>query len=564
VRRHDVITLGNHFHGWDARAWAREREVAAEWLQQHLRHAIFGFGALIVFLFLVLLVHDGWENRGKALSNARGTAEELARIAAGEVGRLNDLAALAAADAGLALSGFERWRARLPVLAGLMILDADGRRLAQVGQWPVGEREPARVVLPAVGHLGGSNEAVLVLGSGSGRPVLAALHLGPLEALARTLQIGAQGSVALVRGDGTVLWRFSGGVAQAGVAAAGAAHGTDPATLTLGLGLLAGGAFGGEDPLVVGAVEIPGQPLSVVVALAEADVLDDWRHRIQVLLGVWLGLAAVVALLSAALAREVWRREQSELRLGEAKEEAERANLSKSEFLANMSHELRTPLNAIIGFSEIIDQEVFGRLSPPRYGAYVRDIHDSGQHLLELIDDLLDLARVEAGAMDLWLEPVEVAPVIRSAVAVLSGPAKVKAIEVEVDLPAGLPALAVDRRRLSQMLLNLLSNAIKFSGRCGTVGLRAEVDAEGGLEITVSDQGIGMSASEIAQVIQPFRQVEGAFSRCHGGVGLGLPLTRRLIELHGGRLAIDSVPGRGTRVHLVFPANRVIVPPPPP
>jgi signal transduction histidine kinase len=242
----------------------------------------------------------------------------------------------------------------------------------------------------------------------------------------------------------------------------------------------------------------------------------------------------------------------------EAKERAELANRSKSEFLANMSHELRTPLNAIIGFAELISGELKGPVGVPSYRDYASDIRDSGLHLLNIINDLLDLSKIEAGKAELHEEAVDMARIFKSCVTLVSERAGSAGITLSVgDIPNGMRVRA-DARMMKQILVNLLSNAIKFTKACGRVMLALRQDPDGGVAISVADTGIGIAAEDIARALAPFTQIDNALNRQFEGTGLGLPLTKSLVELHSGTLTIDSTPGAGTTVTVHLPARRVI------
>jgi two-component system cell cycle sensor histidine kinase PleC len=222
-----------------------------------------------------------------------------------------------------------------------------------------------------------------------------------------------------------------------------------------------------------------------------------------------------------------------------------------------MSHELRTPLNAIIGFSEVIRDAMLEPVAA-RYRDYARNIHSSGHHLLTLINDVLDLAKIDTGRMELQEEEVEVARLIAGSLPLVAERAKRGGVELAALPMPNLPPVWADRLRLKQVVLNLVSNAIKFTPRGGTVLVAALPTAEGGLTIKVADTGIGMRAEEIPKALEPFRQVEQDLSRRFDGGGLGLPLAKQLVELHGGELAIASEPGQGTTVYVSLPPARVI------
>jgi two-component system cell cycle sensor histidine kinase PleC len=240
------------------------------------------------------------------------------------------------------------------------------------------------------------------------------------------------------------------------------------------------------------------------------------------------------------------------------KVKAEGANKAKSEFLANMSHELRTPLNAINGFSEIMMNEMFGKLGDPRYKGYSLDIHNSGQHLLALINDILDMSKIEAGKMNLKFEPVSLEDVTEDAVRLIRNRAEAAGLKLEIDFPS-LPEVEADYRAVKQVLLNLLSNAIKFTPRAGRVTVRAEVrrDPLGErVRVSVTDTGIGIAAEDLARLARPFEQVESQHAKTTQGTGLGLALTKSLVEMHDGSLEMASTPGEGTTVSFVLPVSQ--------
>ncbi|WP_412057748.1 PAS domain-containing sensor histidine kinase [Bartonella sp. DGB2] len=233
------------------------------------------------------------------------------------------------------------------------------------------------------------------------------------------------------------------------------------------------------------------------------------------------------------------------------KERAESANKAKSKFLANMSHELRTPLNAIIGFSEIMLQSTFGPLGSERYHEYMRDIHESGTHLLTLINDMLDMSKIEAGRFTLDCEIINLEPIINEALRYVMPQAQDKAIKVESLIAADLYSHA-DRRAIRQIFLNILSNAVKFTPAGGTITVKAS-DQDDHLLFTIADTGIGIPAASIVKLGQPFEQVENEFTKIHAGSGLGLAISRALLEAHKGQLVIKSKENKGTMVSISLP-----------
>ncbi len=247
--------------------------------------------------------------------------------------------------------------------------------------------------------------------------------------------------------------------------------------------------------------------------------------------------------------------------LSVAKQRLVAANRAKSEFLATMSHELRTPLNAIIGFSELIGTETFGPIGNVKYRDYGRDIHESGQHLLNLINDILHLSKVESGMEELYEENVDISVVADSVLRLVRQRAQKHGVKLELELSGESPALRVDVRKLKQILVNLLSNAIKFTKAGGTVTLKGWGRIESGYVFQVIDTGIGIALEDIPKALSQFGQVDNALNRQHEGTGLGLPLTKSLVELHGGSLDLQSDVGVGTTVTVRMPAERIVASP---
>lgn len=240
-----------------------------------------------------------------------------------------------------------------------------------------------------------------------------------------------------------------------------------------------------------------------------------------------------------------------------AKESAEMASRAKSEFLANMSHELRTPLNAIIGFSDIIKHEMFGKIGPDTYLDYAGHIKSSGEHLLTLINDILDVSAIEAGKFEMHEEDVSIQAVTDACLRLVNERAKKNSIQIECAIADNLPNLIGDERRIKQVLINLLSNSVKFTPRGGHVLVSARLDGRGGMILSVKDTGIGIAKEDIPKVLSPFGQVDSSLARQYEGTGLGLHLSRTFIELHGGKLVIESEVGKGAEVSAHFPPGRM-------
>ncbi|MFC3228875.1 ATP-binding protein [Marinibaculum pumilum] len=251
----------------------------------------------------------------------------------------------------------------------------------------------------------------------------------------------------------------------------------------------------------------------------------------------------------------------SNAQLTEALDAAAAASQAKSRFFTGLSHELRTPLNAVIGYAEMLEQEMLGPLGSPRYRDYAGTIADSGRHLLGLINDILDLSRLDAGQLPLQDEVLELSEVASECARIIAPLAEKGGVALEVEAEPDLPRLRADPQRLRQILLNILSNAAKFTPEGGRVRLSAQL-RDGGIVIQVADTGIGMKPGEMAKALEQFGQIDSPLGRRHAGTGLGLPLTRGLVELHGGTFTLDSTPGQGTTVTTWFPPERSVRPPP--
>ncbi len=303
------------------------------------------------------------------------------------------------------------------------------------------------------------------------------------------------------------------------------------------------------------------------------DVLEGWRRAIATREpvhverrradGTHIELAGlpVAGIGHVITVRDVTKERRTMLQLQEARDRAESSNRAKSAFLANMSHELRTPLNAILGFAEVMEQQLLGPLGSNRYVNYAADIRWSGNHLLQLINDVLDLSKIEAGRAELIEEVLDVPSLARDCVRLLDERARDAGVRWREVIPTELPSLKADARGIRQILLNLLTNAVKFTGTGGTVTFEARQETDGGLALTIADTGTGIPDSELAHIFEPFRYRSNALvSRAKEGTGLGLSICKRLVEMHGGTIELTSKIDHGTTVTVRFPASRVVEP----
>jgi len=290
--------------------------------------------------------------------------------------------------------------------------------------------------------------------------------------------------------------------------------------------------------------------------LAEAEVVGALEFFSREAAALDETTTEVIVQASSQIGRVIERIRIRQQLLG-AKEAAERAARTKSEFLATMSHELRTPLNAIIGFSEIMAAEMFGPVGQPAYKDYAEDILQSGTHLLNIINDILDVSKAEAGMLTLAKDVVELRQLIQDSLRLVRSRAEDKGVEIKTDLPDAPLRIAGDRLRIKQILLNLLSNAVKFTS-AGSITVKLRTSTSHGITMQVIDTGIGIPEHDLARVMEPFTQVESSLNRTHEGTGLGLPLSRVLTELHGGELSLESVFGKGTIATVRLPAERCI------
>jgi PAS domain S-box-containing protein len=295
--------------------------------------------------------------------------------------------------------------------------------------------------------------------------------------------------------------------------------------------------------------------------LARRQAADGEQRLLQLASGRWMRVSEHRTRDggTVVIRADVTELKERELDLTRARDEAEAANRAKSQFLATMSHELRTPLNAIIGFSDMLRSEVFGPLGSARYAGYAADIHASGQHLLALITDILDMSRIEAGRFELTLEPIALAPLLEESLRMVRGRAEEQSTRLAVAVAPGLATLTADRRALKQIVLNLLSNAVKFT-RDGSVAVEARPAADGGVAIAVIDSGAGIDPERLERIFDPFQRVDAKVARVSQGAGLGLSICKRLADLQGMTLAVASTLGVGTTVTLTVPPAARIAP----
>jgi signal transduction histidine kinase len=259
-----------------------------------------------------------------------------------------------------------------------------------------------------------------------------------------------------------------------------------------------------------------------------------------------------------AVVRDITQWKRAEEELTQARAKAERTSVQKTDFLARVSHEIRTPLNAIIGFSELMIDEKFGSIGNDRYRDYLRDINRSGNHVLDLVNDLLDISKIEAGQQDLSYEAVSLNDALAETVAMMQPQANRERVIIRSSFASRLPDVVADLRSVRQIALNLLANAVRYTQAGGQVIVSTAYEPSGDIVMRVRDTGIGMSQAEIEQALKPFKQIN-ALKRPRGdGTGLGLPLTKAMVEANRARFSILSTPGEGTLVEITFPSTRVL------
>jgi signal transduction histidine kinase len=430
--------------------------------------------------------------------------------------------------------------------------------------------------------------------------VVGATDIRYFEEFYRAITLRDGGAVALWRRDGVLLARFPRDEATIGKKL------SSPSPLYLrveqGGGTFRSPGFVDGIERIVSVHPLRDFPLAVTVSFSEQAIFADWRQQsLFIGLGTLCTIVGFALLLRALLvhsrslerseatlresearcrdfaavsgnpffdeagrflgyrgtARDITEKVRAERVLHEAKAGAEAANLAKSQFLANMSHELRTPLNAILGFSEVLENGIAGPLQS-RQKEYIGLIRQSGEHLLHVINEILDLARIDAGKLDLQDEVIDPRRLVDSCVALVMDRARAGLLRLSVEVDGDVPRVMADRTRVTEILLNLLTNAIKFTELGGSVTVTLRQIEDGGIAFAVRDTGTGMTPSEVEIALELFGQVDSGLARRHEGTGLGLPLARKLTELHGGSLTITSEKGRGTTVTVTLPAARVV------
>jgi signal transduction histidine kinase len=574
-----------------------------------------GSFGLMVCLWLAIMVST-WSVREAALGRATSSASNLSAAFCEQVYHtMTTISAamdLTAREIRADPTGFrlDRWSEELPALAHptmfVSLVDANGKLISTtikpgVTGIDMSDLEHVKVHLalvnpemyisePSVGRISGR---VMVqvskrVDDANGHflgILIFALAPDDLTSLHRSVDLGPRGVIALVGVDGKLRARF-GNLPDGTPSGMG---GPWPVMLEQDEtdGIVRSDAVDGVSR-IYSLRRLPNYPLIVAAGLSLDDELSE--SRTHTILGVGIGVAASVLLaaLNILLVREIRRRNQRETELARehlalegaraellveqgklatvnqelvlSTERAEAANLAKSQFLAQMSHELRTPLHAVIGFSELISHHVAPMPSAGQIGGYAEDIMKSGRHLLELINSILDLSKVESGTANLAAHDVLLEEAIKDSLTTVRQQAAEAGIAIDTNLPAELPRVRGDTTKLRQIFINLLSNAVKFTPKGGSVTVSGRREQDGGFAVIVADTGIGMSEAEMAIAMEPFGQVEHSLARSFEGTGLGLPLARRMTELHEGRLTLRSVKGVGTSVEVYLPPSRVLWP----
>ena len=578
-------------------------------------------GSLGLVLFMwVAIALSIWTMRETALLRATSSAHNVAAAFGEEMnGTLNTISAamdLVAREIRDNPKGFtlDRWAKELPALARPTLyvtwVDAKGVLVSTTLKTGVpgvdfSDREHIRVQLngsykglfvsePVIGRISGRETLQVTkrIEDAAGKllgVLVFVLSTDDLTHLHLSLDIGPRGVIALVGDDGRIRARFDGTPEGAPTAVKNPKGMTWPKILSPdgAAGILTSDAVDGVSR-IFSMIRLPNNPMFVAIGLAVEDELADTRaHALR---AIAFGVAASVLLgvLNLMLMRETEQRNRRELDLANehqalddaraellaeqtklagvnresmlSSERAETASLAKSQFLAQMSHELRTPLHAVIGFSELISHHAAPIAGADQISGYARDITRSGRHLLELINSILDLSKVESGTATLSEAVVALTDVINDSATTIRERAAEGGVGLLVRLPEPTPNIMGDPTRLRQIFINLMSNAVKFTPRGGSVAVFARLLEDGRYDVSVADTGIGMTEAEMAVALEPFGQVENSLARSFEGTGLGLPLARRMVEMHDGQLILHSVKGVGTTVEVSFPPKRVLWP----
>ena len=477
----------------------------------------------------------------------------------------------------------------LPDIDSTIVIDADGNVVGSSREYPAPRVNIANIRLfqtlkekpesgllisnPIPSQLTGQLELYLARPMQDSRGqfqgiVLAAISVDYFERFFSDIDLGATSTITLVNQDNRVLARWPNTGGLIGKQLQGIQPGPRPAngeTVTI----VADDNSRKARRIAVTGLQAGRNPMYLAISRTEVALLQPWRSALVfivlfaatslVVLGVLAGFV-----LRAVRQEERWgntlmerevRLQRQAIELAHARDVAETANRARGDFLANMSHELRTPLNAILGFSEILERGLFGPLGDPRYREFAADIHASGQHLLEVIGNILDLAKVDAGKLELFAQDFDIVEMMQSCGRLMSEAANAGGVALEVLAPQGPIYIQGDATRVRQILLNLLSNAVKFTPRGKTVTLTGE-PVEDGFIIRVIDTGIGMTEDEAIKAMEPFQQIDNSLARRYQGTGLGLPLTKSLVTLHDGEMDIKSVPGEGTTVTVWLPRQQ--------
>ena len=592
---------------WDTNTARRHAVALAFWVS-------LGSLGLMVCLWLAILVST-WSAREMALARVTGAASNLSAALCEQVfhtlDTINAAMDLTAREirAGPAAFRLERWARELPALArptlyaglvdqhGLLIgttypANAIGMDLSDRAHVRVHlDRQDAGLFLgePVISRVMGQKMIHLSkrVDAADGRflgILVFAVAPDELTVLYRTVDLGERGMIALVGGDGRLRARFG---REAANRTPLSLSGLWPVRLegNAAAGIVRSAEVDGVARLY-SLRQVPEYPLTVAIGLSLDDELAESRTHANLVIGIGVAASVLLFALNLLLVVEIRRRSQRETELATehaalerartdllseqrklaavnqelvfSSERAEAANQAKSQFLAQMSHELRTPLHAVIGFSELILHQASSPAVSDQITGYANDIMKSGRHLLELINSILDLSKVESGTASLVEQDVPMWEIIEDSLVTIRGQAVEGGVLLDQRLPADLPRVHADATKLRQILINLLSNAVKFTPRGGSVTVSARYEADGAFCVIVADTGIGMNDRELIIAMEPFGQVENSLARSFEGTGLGLPLARRLTELHGGHLTLRSVKGVGTTVEVSLPAFRVL------